>query len=51
MVEQAGGLGSTGRQRILDVQPESIHQRIPVILGSKNEVERIEDYHREYDRA
>jgi fructose-1,6-bisphosphatase I/sedoheptulose-1,7-bisphosphatase/fructose-1,6-bisphosphatase I len=51
VVEQAGGLGSTGRQRILDVQPESIHQRIPVILGSKNEVERIEDYHREYDRA
>ena len=51
LVEQAGGLGSTGRQRILDVQPESIHQRIPVILGSKNEVERIESYHREYDRA
>ncbi len=51
VVEQAGGVGSTGRQRILDVQPESIHQRIPVILGSKNEVERIEDYHREYDRA
>jgi fructose-1,6-bisphosphatase I / sedoheptulose-1,7-bisphosphatase len=51
VIEQAGGLGSTGRQRILDVQPESIHQRIPVVLGSKNEVERIEDYHREYDRA
>jgi len=51
VIEQAGGLGSTGRQRILDVQPESIHQRIPVILGSKNEVERIEEYHREYDRA
>jgi fructose-1,6-bisphosphatase len=51
VVEQAGGLGSTGRQRILDVQPESIHQRIPVILGSKNEVERIENYHRDHDRA
>jgi fructose-1,6-bisphosphatase len=51
VVEQAGGLGSTGRQRILDIQPESIHQRIPVILGSKNEVERLEQYHREHDRA
>jgi fructose-1,6-bisphosphatase len=51
VVEQAGGLGSTGHQRILDVQPESIHQRIPVILGSKHEVERIENYHREHDRA
>ncbi len=51
VVEQAGGLGSTGRQRILDIKPESIHQRIPVVLGSKNEVERVEHYHREHDRA
>ena len=51
VVEQAGGLGSTGRQRILDIKPESIHQRIPVVLGSKNEVERVEQYHREHDRA
>lgn len=49
VVEQAGGLGSTGRQRILDLQPESIHQRIPVILGSRNEVERLEQYHSDYD--
>jgi fructose-1,6-bisphosphatase I/sedoheptulose-1,7-bisphosphatase len=49
VVEQAGGLVSTGRQRILEVVPDSVHQRIGVILGSKNEVERIERYHREYD--
>lgn len=49
VVEQAGGLCSTGRARIMDVQPEEIHQRIPVILGSRNEVERIEKYHHEYD--
>jgi fructose-1,6-bisphosphatase I/sedoheptulose-1,7-bisphosphatase len=49
VVEQAGGFASTGRGRILDVQPEQIHQRIPVILGSRNEVERIERYHQEYD--
>jgi fructose-1,6-bisphosphatase I/sedoheptulose-1,7-bisphosphatase len=49
VIEQAGGLGSTGRVRIMDVQPENIHQRIPVVVGSRNEVERIEKYHREYD--
>jgi fructose-1,6-bisphosphatase I/sedoheptulose-1,7-bisphosphatase/fructose-1,6-bisphosphatase I len=49
LIEQAGGAASTGRCRILDVQPEALHQRVPVILGSKNEVERLERYHREYD--
>ena len=45
IVEQAGGASSTGRQRILDIPPKSIHQRVPVILGSKNEVERVVGYH------
>lgn len=49
VVEQAGGLASTGRRRILQVQPESLHERIAVILGSRNEVARIERYHAEYD--
>ena len=49
VIEQAGGFASTGRGRILDVIPDQIHQRIPVILGSLNEVERIERYHQEYD--
>ena len=49
IVEQAGGASSTGRQRILDITPKSIHQRVPVILGSKNEVERIVGYHRGCD--
>jgi len=47
IVEQAGGLCSTGRERILDIVPDDIHQRVPVILGSKNEVERIVSYHQE----
>lgn len=45
IVEQAGGACSTGRQRILAIKPKDIHQRVPVILGSKNEVERVVSYH------
>ncbi|MFT6267484.1 MAG: fructose-1,6-bisphosphatase I [Alphaproteobacteria bacterium] len=40
LMEQAGGVASTGNGRIMDVMPEEIHQRVPVILGSKEEVER-----------
>ncbi|MEY1554364.1 class 1 fructose-bisphosphatase [Yoonia sp. R2331] len=47
IVEQAGGSASTGTERILDVQPNSHHQRVPVILGSKEEVAVLERYHRE----
>lgn len=45
IVEQAGGAATTGLKRILDVQPTGLHQRVPVILGSKNEVERVARYH------
>ncbi|HYG85374.1 MAG TPA: class 1 fructose-bisphosphatase [Azospirillum sp.] len=51
LVEQAGGGASTGRERILDVRPQSLHQRVPVILGSKAEVERVVAYHAAYDRG
>ncbi|TSE26429.1 Fructose-1,6-bisphosphatase class 1 [Tepidimonas sediminis] len=47
IMEQAGGRASTGREPILTVQPTSLHQRIGLVFGSKNEVERIERYHRE----
>jgi fructose-1,6-bisphosphatase I len=47
IIEQAGGAATTGRQRILDIQPEKLHQRVPVILGSKNEVERVAAYHQD----
>jgi fructose-1,6-bisphosphatase I len=47
IIEQAGGACSTGRERILDIKPTGIHQRVPVVLGSKNEVERIVSYHLE----
>ena len=45
LVEQAGGAATNSRQRILDVQPEKLHQRISVVLGSKHEVERVTAYH------
>ena len=49
IVEQAGGKSSTGRKRILDILPNDIHQRVPVILGSRLEVSLIELYHSEFD--
>jgi fructose-1,6-bisphosphatase I len=45
LVEQAGGASTNGRQRILDLQPKKLHERVSVILGSKNEVERVTAYH------
>ena len=47
LVEQAGGAATNGHQRILDVQPTLLHERVSVILGSKNEVERVTQYHQE----
>ena len=47
IMEQAGGRASTGRQPVLGVQPSALHQRIGLVFGSKNEVERIERYHHE----
>jgi fructose-1,6-bisphosphatase I len=45
LIEQAGGAATDGRQRILDIQPTQLHQRVSVVLGSKNEVERVTSYH------
>ena len=47
LVEQAGGAATNGHDRILDVQPTQLHQRVSVVLGSKNEVDRITRAHRE----
>jgi fructose-1,6-bisphosphatase I/sedoheptulose-1,7-bisphosphatase len=47
LVEQAGGMASTGRKRMLEVQPKSLHERIGFVFGSADEVSRIETYHRE----
>jgi fructose-1,6-bisphosphatase I/sedoheptulose-1,7-bisphosphatase len=47
LMEQAGGRASTGEKPMMDVQPTGLHQRIGLVFGSKNEVERIERYHAE----
>ena len=51
LVEQAGGAATNGQQRILDIQPAKLHERVSVILGSKNEVERVTRYHAEDSSA
>lgn len=45
LIEQAGGASTTGRVRTLEIEPTELHQRVPVIIGSKNEVERVTSYH------
>ncbi|MEX3687840.1 class 1 fructose-bisphosphatase [Paraburkholderia sp. BR14263] len=47
IVEQAGGMATNGEERILDIQPKSLHERVAVFLGSKSEVERVTRYHHE----
>jgi fructose-1,6-bisphosphatase I len=46
IVEQAGGMAITGTEHIMNIKPNKLHQRVPVILGSKNEVQKVMDYHK-----
>lgn len=48
IMEQAGGVGSTGRGRILDVKPHEIHQRVPTYLGSTENVYELDQFFRYY---
>jgi fructose-1,6-bisphosphatase I len=45
LVEQAGGLATNGKERIMDIVPNKLHERVSVILGSRHEVERVTGYH------
>jgi fructose-1,6-bisphosphatase I len=51
IIEQAGGMSSTGRDRIMEVDANGLHQRVPVVLGSKNEVEKVVEYHLKGEKA
>lgn len=41
IMEQAGGLSTTGEQRVMEISPEIVHQRVPVIMGSKNDIQEV----------
>lgn len=45
LIEQAGGMAHTGLESILDISPNNLHQRVPVLMGSAEEVQRVVDYH------
>jgi fructose-1,6-bisphosphatase I len=51
LVEQAGGAATNGRERIMELAPTQLHQRVPVFLGSRHEVEHATRCHREHDAA
>ena len=48
LIEQAGGAATTGRRRVMELAPTELHQRVPLIFGSRNEVERVSGYYQEY---
>ena len=48
LIEQAGGLASTGHERVMGLTPDGLHQQVPFVFGSRREVERIEQYHHEH---
>lgn len=48
LIEQAGGLATTGTQRILDVQPEALHQRVPFVVGSPDDVNEYLSFVKKY---
>ncbi|MCH7774285.1 MAG: class 1 fructose-bisphosphatase, partial [Bacteroidetes bacterium] len=43
-IEQAGGRASNGKQRMLDIQPENLHQRVPIFIGSEEDVKMVEKF-------
>lgn len=49
IVEQAGGLATNGRKRIMEIEPTELHQRTPLFIGSKNMVEKVHEFIAEYD--
>lgn len=51
IMEQAGGMSTTGTQRVMEIVPEVVHQRVPVIMGSKNEIEEVIEAYAEAAKA
>ena len=51
LVEQAGGVATTGRDRIMDIEPSNVHQRVPCILGSADDVNELKSYYAKTDKS
>jgi fructose-1,6-bisphosphatase I len=51
LVEQAGGMATNGERRIMDIVPSALHERVSVMLGSRNEVARVSEYHQQHAEA
>ena len=49
LVEQAGGIATTGRKRIMDVVPSQVHQRLPVMLGSTEDIQELQKLYEKTD--
>jgi len=50
IMEQAGGLSTTGRKRVMEIQPEVVHQRVPIMMGSKNDIQEVIDAYAAWDK-
>ena len=51
IAEQAGGAATDGKRRILEIQPKSIHERTPIFIGSKKDVEEVTEFMERYDKS
>jgi len=51
LIEQAGGLSTTGRERVMDLRPENVHQRVPIVMGSRTEVQEVIDAYEKFDQS
>ena len=49
LIEQAGGLSTSGRERIMDIIPDNVHQRVTVVMGSKTEVQEVINSYKKLD--
>ena len=48
IIEKAGGLATTGTQRVLDIHPKSIHERVPIFLGSREDDEEVIELYKKH---
>merc|ERR1712228_800391 len=50
IMEQAGGISTTGTQRVMEISPEIVHQRVPIVMGSKSDIEEVMDAYKNWEK-